>query len=334
MYGLIVDGETVKVSESKASLQSFRSKNRIRGGEIVEVAPGTTAGIAVAVDTKTETEEEAARRISLRYRAMERMTDRLSKGELNSLIVSGPPGLGKSYTMRDALARNTQTDVEYDLRKKDREQLAEMLGDEDTPYRYTDWIGGGVSAVGLYKSLWNCSNGGILVLDDADEIFRDEVSLNLLKVALDSSPTRYVSWRRESSWLRGEDEEIPDRFDFQGHVCFITNVDFEKEIATGRRDAEHYKALIDRSMYLCLTLRETRDFMIRIRQVAAGEDGMLVKNFGLTVEQSEEALAFIDEHKDRFYNLSLRLAGQIAVCMTADPDGWQEDIEATKMRTL
>jgi hypothetical protein len=258
-----------------------------------------------------ETVEEAARRISVRYGALERMTLRLALGQMPSLIVSGPPGLGKSWTMRQALTA-AETEPAFDG-------------------RVVQWIGGASSAVGLYKALWDCHNGGIIVLDDCDDVFRDEVSLNLLKVALDSSPQRLVSWRREAPWM-GDD--IPDVFDFQGHVCFITNIDFEAAIDTGRASAEHFKALIDRSMYLCLTLRTRRDFMIRIRDVAAGPGGMLVQSFGLDVAQSEEVLAFVEDNKERFYNLSLRLCGQIAICMRADPDGWREDIEATKMRTL
>jgi hypothetical protein len=61
---------------------------------------------------------------------------------------------------------------------------------------------------------------------------------------------------------------------------------------------------------------------------------MLVQNFGLTEEQSEEVLDFVTEHQTRFYNLSLRLAGQIALCASADPENWRRDVEATKMRTI
>jgi hypothetical protein len=242
---------------------------------------------------------------------MERMTVKLALGQMPSLIISGPPGLGKSFTMRAAL---------------------DMVADDpQLDGRTVRWIGGAASAVGVYKALWDCHNGGIIVLDDCDDVFRDETSLNLLKVALDSSPQRLISWAKEAPWMG---EEIPDVFDFQGHVVFITNIDFEAAIDSGRRDAEHFKALIDRSMYLCLTLRTRRDFLIRINDVAAGPSGMLCTHFGLTPEQSAEVLEFVDEHKERFYNLSLRLVGQIAILMKADPDGWREDVEATKMRTL
>ena len=267
----------------------------------------------------TETLEEAKERIAVRYDAMERMTKRLVAGKVPSLIISGPPGLGKSFTVRTALAE----------RFPDGPASVDEDGNETLHH---DTVSGSISAVGLYQALWYTRNGGILVLDDVDDVFRDETALNLLKGALDSSPIRTISWRKEARWL--EENGIPDRFEFSGHVVFLTNIDFESIIQSGKRDAEHFKALIDRSMYLCLTLRTRRDFMIRIRQVAGGENGMLVKNYGLDAEQAEEVLDFVTEHQTRFYNLSLRLVGQVALCMAADPVAWKKDVEATKMRTM
>jgi hypothetical protein len=106
----------------------------------------------------------------VRYSALERMADRLVVGEIPSLIVSGPPGLGKSYTLKGAIDRHAG-DVDDE----------NVFGN-----RVMDWVGGSISSVGLYKALYACRDGGVLVLDDCDDVFRDEVSLNLLKVALDS----------------------------------------------------------------------------------------------------------------------------------------------------
>lgn len=266
-----------------------------------------------------ETLEEAKQRIAVRYDAMERMTRRLVAGKVPSLIISGPPGLGKSHTVRQALAE----------RFPDGPETTDEEGNETLHH---DTVSGSISAVGLYQALWYTRNGGILVLDDVDDVFRDETALNLLKGALDSSPVRTISWRKEARWL--EENCIPDRFEFRGHVVFLTNIDFESIIQSGKRDAEHFKALIDRSMYLCLTLRTRRDFMIRIRRVSEGDDGMLAANYGLTQEEADEVLDFVTENQTRFYNLSLRLVGQVALCRAADPVAWKKDVEATKMRTM
>jgi hypothetical protein len=199
-----------------------------------------------------------------------------------------------------------------------------------------EFVSGAASAVGLYKALYATKDEGVLILDDCDDVFWDDTALNLLKAALDSDENyRTISWLKEAAWL--EREDMPPRFDFKGTVVFLTNIDFEAMIENGRPGAEHFKALIDRSMYLCLTLRTRRDFMIRIRQVACGDEGMLRSErfqWKLNKVQEKEVIDFIDQNKERFYNLSLRLVGQVATCLKADPKEWRQDIEATKMRTL
>lgn len=348
---LFVRSKVPGANTTPASVSSIKSRlkaNIALGAPLPTASGNALGGLAWAAlpDVKEddpETLEEAKARINVRYKALGRMARRLVHGQLPSLIVSGPPGLGKSHTIGEAIEEMGDAleqlvlGVDHasyqgdDFTDESDDTDEEVEAAEKKGARVYDIISGSITAVGLYQALWYTRKGGILVLDDIDEVFRDEVCLNLLKAALDSGKKRVLSWRKEAAWL--EEYGIDKSFDFQGHVIFLTNIDFETEITKGNKMAEHFKALIDRSMYLCLTLRTKRDFMIRIRQVAEGEEGMLCKNFGLTVEQSEEVLEFVTEHQARFYNLSLRLVGQIANCMKADADGWQEDVEATKMRT-
>ena len=52
---------------------------------------------------------------------------------------------------------------------------------------------GAPAVIGLYKLLYNYSaKGCVLVLDDCDTVLYDETSLNLLKAALDSSPSEHL----------------------------------------------------------------------------------------------------------------------------------------------
>ena len=251
----------------------------------------------------TETDQERTARIQRQYTTLGRMAKRIIDGQLPALIVSGPPGLGKTYTIEQELDKSG-TDV--------------------------DIIRGTVSAVGLYQALYRMSDGGVVVLDDCDTVFRDEETLNILKIVLDSSEKRMVSWRKMADWL--EKENIPNEFEFTGSVVFCTNIDFETEINRDRKLAVHYKALIDRSLYLCLTLRSLDDYLERIKQVVI-DDGQFEKR-GLSEEQATETMAFIRTYAKRFYTLSIRVALQVAQCRLLDEETWKDDIEATKMRTL
>ena len=66
----------------------------------------------------------------------------------------------------------------------------------------------------------------MLVFDDCDSILLDDISLNLLKGALDSGKKRKISWLSEYRALK--EAGIPDSFNFHGSVIFITNLKFDK----------------------------------------------------------------------------------------------------------
>jgi hypothetical protein len=318
---------------SSASVSSIKSKAR-KDGLLNETAIPSMAmpHFEVPSDLPEETDEERSDRIRRRYRTLERMAYRVANAKLPSLIVSGPPGLGKSFTVEKVLedvkgpAFPHTADEDLDDEPQDGARLDIDLEDVP-PY---DIISGTITAVGLYIALYKQRNNGIVVLDDCDDVFRDETCLNILKAVLDSSDVRRVSYRKKAYWM--EEMGIPDAFEFRGSVVFCTNIDFEMAIAKGSTMGAHFSALIDRSLYLSLTMRTKADFITRIRHVAI-EDGLL-KSKGLSEAEADEVMQFLVDNSDRFYGLSLRLVGQIAECYLEDRENWKDDVIATKMRTV
>ena len=304
--------EEFSSNTTAASVSSIKSNAR-KSGELeaaelmsdVDVSPQTIDDLP---EDSEEDEEEVGARLTKRFSALDRMAAGVIRGVVPALIVSGPAGLGKSYGIEQALAKAERED---------------MTGD----FKY-DVINGSISAVGLYIALYRMREGGVVVLDDADDVFRDETALNLLKSALDSSEHRVISWRKQAHWL--EAEGVEDRFEFKGRVIFLTNIDFERKVESNSPGAVHFKALMDRSLYLHLTMRTLRDYMVRIKQVVIGAS--MLKKYGLDEEQIDELLEYVEENRKRFYHLSLRLVHQIALCRLADPENWRDDIEMTKMR--
>lgn len=289
---------------SGASVASTKSRLK-KEGQLA--ASGTLpamnyAPITPIEEVPTETYEERYDRIRQRYTTLERMAKRVTDGKLPSLVVSGPPGLGKSYTVEQVLE---SSGVEHDIMR------------------------GTISAPGLYIALWGMKDGGVVVLDDCDDVFRDETCLNLLKAVLDSSDKRIVSYRKKAHWL--DEMGIDATFEFKGSVVFCTNIDFEAIIQRGGPLAPHFGALIDRSLYLSLTMRTQEDFLTRIRMVAIDDGALRAKR--LTGDEAEEIMEFVEKNARHFYNLSIRLVVQIAACYLEDRENWKFDIEATKMRT-
>jgi len=166
--------------------------------------------------------------------------------------------------------------------------------------------------------------GNVVVFDDCDSIFQDDLSLNILKAALDSKGRRMIHWNTDSFKLRNEG--VPDCFEFKASAIFITNMKFDKVKGKLR---EHLEALESRCHYMDLTIDTDKDKMLRIKQVTA--DGML-DAYKLTDEIKEEIVDFVDINKDRLRELSLRTVLKVADLAVAFPDNWEAYAENTVMR--
>ena len=261
-----------------------------------------------AAQARVETDEEIVERIRERFDMLKDMTKAVKKGDVRAMIVSGPPGVGKSHGVEEVL---------------DRYALMESMGGMKTH----EVIKGATSAIGLYCKLYKMADKGkVVVFDDCDSIFADELSLNILKAALDSKKNRYIHWNTDSFKLRNEG--VPDSFKFEASAIFITNLKFDKVKGKLR---EHLEALESRCHYMDLTIDSDKDKMLRIKQVT--QDGMLDK-YALSDDVKEEILDFIDINKGRLRELSLRTVLKVADLAVSFPDRWESYAENTVMRRV
>ena len=259
------------------------------------------------IETRKETDEETIERLRERFDMLEDMTRACKKGDVRAMIVSGPPGVGKSHGVEKVLAKHDMITT-----------LA------NTAPKYVV-VKGAMSPLGLYMKLFNYSaKDNVVVFDDCDSIFQDELSLNILKAALDSKKTRKIFWNTDSRALRSEG--IPDQFEFKGSAIFITNLKFEKVKGKLR---EHLEALESRCHYIDLTIDTDREKMLRIKQIVG--DGML-DEYAFEDDTAEEVLDFVAINKDRLRELSLRTVLKIADLAKAFPTKWESMAENTVMR--
>jgi hypothetical protein len=247
-----------------------------------------------------ETDQEAIARIRERFEILHEMTKAATNGDIRAMIVSGPPGVGKSFG------------VEQEIEKA---QLIDQLAGRRLR---AEVVKGSASPIGLYQTLYKYSDSNcVIVFDDCDSILLDDVALNLLKGALDSGKKRKISWLSESRVLK--DEGIPSTFDFKGSVIFITNLKFDKMKSQKLRD--HLDALQSRCHYLDLTLDTQRDKILRIKQIAG--DGVLFDGYDFSKDEQEEIIEYMDETKDNLRELSLRMALKIADLRKSFPNKWK-----------
>lgn len=248
-----------------------------------------------------------------RFDLMSRLTDGAMNGDVRAFVVSGAPGVGKTYNVEQKLTNKYEESV---------------LNDDDKRFRYKV-IKGAITPVHLYKTLWQYRFPGCVVcLDDADSIFFHDDGVSILKAALDSTPQRVLTWASESNALKDDmGSDIPTSFEFKGTMVFITNTDFQGIVDAGKSKlAPHFEALLSRSMYLDLKIHSRRAVAIWVNYLVSSK-GILRQHYGLTKEQERQAVDWILDHMDDLRTLSIRDAMKVGQLMKSDYDTWERDAE-------
>lgn len=234
-----------------------------------------------------ETDVEIAARLKERFEVIDMLANASCSGQIRSLIISGPAGLGKSYTVEQAIKRYDPNEEKTIIAK------------------------GFVRPTGLYLLLNEYKHkGNVIVLDDADSIFNDMDALNILKAACDTTRERHIHWRAETRMVDADGEPVERTVDYKGTIIFITNKDFDAEIAKGNKGSEHYEALVSRSHYVECDMHSMRDYIVRIKQVVEG--GMLRNQRGLDTYGERKIVSFIEENANNLRELTLRMALKLA----------------------
>jgi hypothetical protein len=283
------------------------------GYKVIKLDAGTTKSLETEPLTKNldgVTDSEIIERLRERFDILDDMTRAVKKGDVRAMIVSGPPGVGKSFGVEKVLSRH--------------DMFADVAN--DSKLKKYEIVKGAMSAIGLYQKLYEFSDPkSILVFDDCDSVLLDDLSLNILKAALDSSKKRTINWNTDSRVLRSEG--LPNSFEFKGGAIFITNIKFDNVRSKKLRD--HLEALESRCHYLDLTIDTEREKILRIKQIVG--DGML-NEYNFTEEEKQEVVNFIDINKKRMRELSLRMVLKVADLKKSMPNRWQRVAELSCMR--
>jgi len=311
---------TVKNEGHFPSVNIENVKVKVNGIENIEFINGEVE-VSTAIEFKTketkvvmpkETDEEAMNRIATRFAVLDEMSKAAINGDIRAMIVSGPPGVGKSYG------------VETQLEKA---SLFDKIAGKRVRYEV---IKGAMTALGLYAQLYKYSDRkNVLVFDDCDSVFADDLSLNILKAALDSGKRRRICWNSDSTLLRREG--IPDSFDFNGTAIFITNLKFEN--VKSKKLQDHLEALQSRCHFLDLTIDSERDKMLRIKQVHRDADGGLFKDYDFENGEGEMIIEFMFENQSRLRELSMRMCLKIADLVKISPTNWKALTVSTCMKS-
>ena len=254
-----------------------------------------------------EDDNTAMNRIASRFEILHEMSRACIEGDVRAMIVCGPPGIGKSYGVITQLndAQQKSSDMQFSILK------------------------GESSALGLYKTLYNHrTEKNVVLLDDVDDLLKDETGLNILKAALDTGVSRTVCWNTESRILR--DEGIPNAFTFNGSVIVITNLNFST--VKGAKLTAHLSALQSRCHFLDLSIDTARDALLRIRQVHRDSDGGLFASYEFDEDTCNEILDFMYDNRNKLREVSIRCALKVADLVKLSKLNWRILAENTILK--
>lgn len=253
-----------------------------------------------ALQPKPKTDAEVLADLVLRFDMLRKLTGGALRQHVRALVVTGAPGVGKSYNVHEEL--------------------------DNTPNARYHIIGGGISAIGLYKLGYQYRNpGNVLVMDDSDGIFKDEEALNVLKALCDTSLQRQVSWYKESAALKAEGGEgdIPQQYDFNGAMIFISNLNMQAEIDRGNsKYVPHFEALMSRALYLDLQLFSPQARYLWVKHVATV--GKIFRRENVSDATGEQILNWIGQHRDSLRELSVRTVTKMCQIVSDNPTEWRD----------
>lgn len=267
------------------------------------------SGMPAKVETPKETEEQAMDRIASRFSVLDEMSAACIRGDIRAMIVTGPAGIGKSHGVTLQMEKASLFDQVAGKRPR------------------FEIVKGAMSGIGLFAKLYHFSDKkNVLVFDDCD-IWEDQDAVNVLKGALDSGKTRRISWNKDSRILR--DEGIPNSFNFNGSIIFITNKTFDNKKASKMQP--HLDALQSRCHFLDLTVDSERDKLLRIKQVHRDADGGLFADYDFQPETVDEIMNFIEANHTKLREMSLRMCLKIADLVKISGN-WKALAQATCMK--
>lgn len=241
--------------------------------------------------TMIEPTEEEYQNLDRQFEKLQKYVKYIALGDIRSMIVTGPPGVGKSVTVKNTLTANgLPSDHQY--------------------------LHGKITPLSLYHALYTHRQPKqVVVLDDTDSIFKDPEGQNILKAVMDTTEVRHVTWASTTSLLQRM--SVPEEFEFAGSVVLITNVGFDGNL----KMSVHLRAIKDRSFTVAVGADDKNGKFKMIAYMVMKRDMLAKYEFSST--EKLMLLKFVFDNLKTLSTLSLRTVIKIADLYRLDPDDWR-----------
>lgn len=272
----------------KVTAQDPVSKKFIPAGDN-KAAQDLYKQIASTMNPDVKPSQEELRDVDSLYGHLYQLVTLACNNKLKSLLIYGGPGTGKTYTIMQAI------------------KAASLVKGKDFVK-----LSGKASPIEIYKTLFMFREGGLVLFDDLDSMWKDKDASNYLKAALDTSPVREISSlsrdmknvskmsdaerdeynRAFDKYLAGEEADEPEEDDEEGDgkkkkagkpekMKFPSTFDFKGRVVfiSNLKKEEFDTAILSRSakIDMSLTPQETLVRMRSILPTLGGDDVPLAK---------------------------------------------------------
>jgi len=207
----------------------------------------------------------------------------LSQGYSTSLIVNSPAGLGKTETTL--------------------EMMKELGYEENQNYKYISNYITPIELFLLLEEVNKLDNPRILIVDDGEEMLKNERAVGILKGALWES-----NGRRRVNWLSGTYKIKNKEFNFEGRIILLLN--------KINRKSALISALIDRGFYFEFNLTKQEKLQL-LRERAK------LPYQNIPFNKREEIVDFISK-VGKEENFSLRVLPKIYNLYLLSPNHFRE----------
>lgn len=235
--------------------------------------------------------------LDINYQLPDKFIKNMAKStdKFRALILQGAPGVGKTYSVEQALNRYASNRFEL--------------------------INGKTTMLSLYGCLYRASKKGhILFLDDCDSVFSDINGINLLKAAMDTKPIREIHWESSTAMLKALD--IPSSFNFNGAVILNTNIGYDNH---REKFITRLSALQDRALTITISNTDSDRLFKQVCYMVLVQD--MLKSYGFTSKVKNELLEWIDVNRNRIKRISLRTIIKLSNIYSVDKKGWKDMAE-------
>lgn len=215
-------------------------------------------------------------KLTSKYAMVEDYVKQSAQGITKGLIVNGPPGVGKTFAVKAYLEKHCPNNHKV--------------------------VSGKITMLMLYVALYNYRHKGrVLVLDDADDAYKDVLGLNLLKAATDTRPIRNIHWESNAKLT------VPSSFDFEGSVILVSNVGFG---GNERKLVAHLDALKDRCRPIILSPNDNESLFKQLCYMVFHHK--MLKDYAFTADEEEMLMGYIETNLNSLHKISLRTVVKLA----------------------